>query len=81
MGGFDLIYKSPKKYTKWERKVSLLGCLNNRKEQLRKLAKETAIRMLERAKKGDGDEREKQRKMKVLSRNEPDKRKNIFNDQ
>lgn len=76
MGGFDLIYKQPKRYTKWERKISLLGCFNNRKEQLRKLAKETAIRMLERARK-----LEEEQKQRAFSRIEPERRKNIFSEQ
>jgi len=46
VGGFDLIYKgNPIKLPSNSTYSSLLGCYNNRLQQLKKLAKNTAIRL------------------------------------
>ncbi|KRX04189.1 hypothetical protein PPERSA_11313 [Pseudocohnilembus persalinus] len=46
IGGFDLIYKgAPVKLPQNSTYSSLLGCQNNRQQQLKKLAKSTAIRL------------------------------------
>jgi tubulin polyglutamylase TTLL9 len=46
VGGFDLIYKgNPVKLPNNSTYTTLLGSFNNRSQQLKKLAKSTAIRL------------------------------------
>jgi tubulin polyglutamylase TTLL9 len=45
VGGFDLIYKGkPVKILFGKNNYSMLGCLNNRQQQMKKLAKAVALR-------------------------------------
>lgn len=50
IGGFDLIYKNSKRIKNGVRNVSFLGCLNNRQQQMRKMAKTVALRLAEKVK-------------------------------
>lgn len=50
IGGFDLIYKNNKRIKNGLRNISFLGCLNNRNQQMRKMAKAVALRLAEKAK-------------------------------
>ncbi len=50
IGGFDLIYKNNKRIKNGVRNFSFLGCLNNRNQQMRKMAKAVALRLAEKAK-------------------------------
>jgi hypothetical protein len=47
VGGFDVIYKSNKRVKHAEKKISMLGCLNDRNKNMRKLAFATALRLVE----------------------------------
>jgi tubulin polyglutamylase TTLL9 len=50
IGGFDLIYKNNKRVKNGMKNFSFLGCLNNRNQQMRKMAKTAALRLAEKAK-------------------------------
>lgn len=45
IGGFDIIYKNNKKIKYMSKNISLLGCLNDRDQKMRKMAKITALRL------------------------------------
>jgi hypothetical protein len=45
-----LIYKNNKRIKNGLRNLSFLGCLNNRHQQMRKMAKAVALRLAEKAK-------------------------------
>lgn len=45
IGGFDLIYKNGKRIKNGVKNMSFLGCLNNRSQQMRKMAKGVALRL------------------------------------
>jgi tubulin polyglutamylase TTLL9 len=50
VGGFDIIYKNNKRVKFMSRNISLLGCLNDRDQKMRKMAKATALRLAEKYK-------------------------------
>lgn len=50
VGGFDIIYRNNKKIKYMSRNVSLLGCFNDRDQKMRKMAKNTALRLAEKSK-------------------------------
>ena len=45
IGGFDLIYKNSKRVKNGMKNLSFLGCLNNRMQQMPKLAKNIALKL------------------------------------
>jgi len=45
IGGFDLIYRNAKRIKNGVKNMSFLGCLNNRIQQMRKMAKGVALRL------------------------------------
>lgn len=45
IGGFDLIYKNNKRIKNGMKNLSFLGCLNNRQQQMPKLAKNIALKL------------------------------------
>lgn len=45
VGGFDLIYKNNKRIKNGVKNLSFLGCLNNRMQQMPKLAKNIALKL------------------------------------
>jgi len=47
VGGFDLIYKNNKRVKNGMKNLSFLGCLNNRLQQMPKMAKQVALRLAE----------------------------------
>lgn len=50
IGGFDLIYNKTKAVKHGGKNFSFLGCLNNRQQQMRKMAKGVALRLADQAK-------------------------------
>ena len=50
IGGFDLIYSKNKVCKHGAKNFSFLGCLNNRQQQMRKMAKTVALRLADKAK-------------------------------
>jgi hypothetical protein len=50
IGGFDLIYRDGKRLKFMSRNMSLLGCLNDRDQKMRKMAKATTLRLAEKHK-------------------------------
>ncbi len=53
VGGFDIIYNKTKSQKQNQKSFSFLGCLNNRHQQMRKMAKTVALRLAEEAKSGN----------------------------
>jgi hypothetical protein len=45
IGGFDIIYNKAKSVKQGSKNFSFLGCLNNRHQQMRKMAKTVALRL------------------------------------
>ncbi len=45
IGGFDIIYNKTKSQKQNQKSFSFLGCLNNRHQQMRKMAKTVALRL------------------------------------
>lgn len=50
IGGFDIIYNKTKAAKSTSKNFSFLGCLNNRHQQMRKMAKTVALRLADEAK-------------------------------
>lgn len=50
VGGFDLIYKNSKRVKNGMKNMSFLGCLNNRNQQMRKMAKAVALKLADKIK-------------------------------
>lgn len=50
VGGFDIIYRNNKRIKYMSKNVSLLGCLNDRDQKMRKMAKAAALRLAEKHK-------------------------------
>ena len=50
VGGFDLIYAKNKPLKQPGKNFSFLGCLNNRHQQMRKMAKAVALRLADESK-------------------------------
>lgn len=76
VGGFDLIYKNSKRVRRSNRNESMLGCFNNRDQQMRKMAKMTALRLAEKPKKKE-DEKPQDRKGRSLISGPANTSKNI----
>lgn len=70
IGGFDLIYRNSKRIKNGLRNLSFLGCLNNRHQQMRKMAKAVALRLAEKA---------KEDKVKQKSKDEKRDNRNVRN--
>lgn len=64
IGGFDRIYKNGARVKNGMRNTSFLGCLNNRHQQMRKMAKATALRLAEKFKEEKEKEKSKEEKNK-----------------
>lgn len=47
MGGFDIIYSKGKPTKQGSKSFSFLGCMNNRHQQMRKMAKTVALKLAE----------------------------------
>lgn len=62
MGGFDLIYKNNKRIKNGARNISFLGCLNNRHQHMRKMAKTVALRLAEQAREERAREQQREEK-------------------
>ncbi len=50
IGGFDIVYRLNKMVKQGNKNFSFLGCLNNRQQQMRKMAKAVALRLADKAK-------------------------------
>lgn len=64
IGGFDRIYANGARVKNGMRNTSFLGCLNNRHQQMRKMAKATALRLAEKFKEEKEKEKRKEEKNK-----------------
>jgi tubulin polyglutamylase TTLL9 len=76
IGGFDLIYKNNKRIKNGAKNVSFLGCLNNRQQHMRKMAKTVALRLADkykedRAKEMQKDEKKDSKNIRNKSTNAP----------
>lgn len=69
IGGFDRIYKNNARVKNGMRNTSFLGCLNNRHQQMRKMAKATALRLAEKFKEEKEKEKSKEEKNKDNNKN------------
>ena len=56
IGGFDLIYRNNKRIKNGMRNLSFLGCLNNRLQQMPKMAKQVALRLAEKVREEKANE-------------------------
>lgn len=61
VGGFDIIYNKNKSQKQNHKNFSFLGCQNNRHQQMRKMAKNVALRLADEAKNGKEKEIEQQK--------------------
>ena len=77
MGGFDLIYRNGKRVKNGMRNISFLGCLNNRMQQMPKLAKSVALRLAERAKEEKAKETSLQQERGKDTKNARNKSTNV----
>lgn len=62
IGGFDLIYRNNKRIKNGVKHLSFLGCLNNRHQQMRKMAKAVALRLAEKVKEDKAREKSREEK-------------------
>lgn len=62
IGGFDLVYKNGKRIKNGLRNLSFLGCLNNRQQQMPKMAKTVALKLAEKVREDKAAELRQQQK-------------------